>query len=912
MSPASFRRSEDSGHYSSRYDYNDRRDGERDRLGRDSRYYRRSRSRSRSGSRSSRSMSLSRSSSPGRRTRERKRDRSWDRDRDRGRERDRDRDRVKDLDRDHPRTQTDLFKPPPSTASRATIPPPRGPPTRTFSSPVMSKSGISIDTRSDRGSEQSPWKPPAPSTTPAPSAPPTPRSANNTTATVKITASLRQLTRRSNEQGAIQLRKDVVEARAKARDKDHVQSHAKYAEFPSLKDYHRKLEKKDADDLDSLGKELKDADQQWQTAAEAFAATLLQAFTELQQKDKDRRLVAPSAPDGLEARLTSRLDALENQHKEASAKQQKQMEELRENLSVESAKRKALGVENETLKKKVQELQGHYQSLSSRADDHDTSIKQLQEPKPDVVPPRAPPKENGTTSEDLEAIKTLIAQHEDLLSFLKLQVSEHDNKLGEMDIDLISDSCGAIATTLPRLEQNFKKAADDVITLQSKHTMLELDAEVIRSSVQQLRSDMQRDIQQQRSDIDKIQAGTEQLGSATAQLRSGVESLRTQMKSETECFKKDALEIKSDTERLKTEAQQLRSDTDHVKKDVQKFESVVEHIKTEAQQLKSEMTQLQSGMEKLASDIPRPPDGDKFLAVRTFTTMNATVFKTFSTWIEDVKKRVDVVERQMLPLRTDAVAWTQVKTLEKGSDQKSSRSTETSRLSTPTNDLKVDQYEGKLKDYETRIKVLEAVSRQSPRRLEHDTSEPIKTADAPTKRRAADDSASIKLTIDALKEQLSMIDQSIKAISESTKLTSESQTRDSQRIQVLESQAYDFRAGHQRLSEFEQRFATTEEKVKASEDKMDFVQHNMMNVDAQINNLTTEALYQAILQHIDRYHPTEAAVGPKIDQMARQVAAYEQRLLFLERQMTLNDEPANKKRRLSSQYGPLAVTNGRH
>lgn len=756
------------------------------------------------------------------------------------------------------------------------------------------------------------WKPPVLSTTPASSAQPTPRSANDTITTVKITASLRQLTRRSNEQGAIRLRKDVVDARAKAREKEHAQSHAKYAEFPSLKDYHRKLEKKDIEDLDHLGKEMKDADQQWQASAEAFAATLLQACTELQQKDKDRRLVAPSTSDGLEARLTSRLDALESKHKETAAKQQKQMEELRKTLSVESDKRNALGIENETLKKKVQELQDHCQSLSSRADDHDASIKQLQEPKPDVAPPRAPPRENGVTSEELKAIKTLMAQHEDLIMFLKLQVSEHDNKLGEMDIDLISDSCGAIATTLPRLEQNVKKTADDVTTLQSKHMMLGLDAEVIRSSVQQLRSNIEQGIQQQRSDINEIQAGTEQLKSETAQLRSGVESLRTQMKSETECFKKDALNIKSDTEHLKTGAQQLRSDTDHVKKNVEKIESVIEYIKTEAQQLKSEMTQFQSNMEKRAADIPRPPDGDKFLAVRTFTTMNATVFKTFSTWIEDVKKRIDVVERQMPSLRTDAVAWTHVKTLEKGSDQKSSRSTENSRLSTPTNDLKVDQYEGKLKDYDTRIKVLEAVSRQSPRCLEHDASEPTKTADVAAKRCAPDDSASIKLTIDALKEQLSMIDQSIKAISESAKLTSESQARDSQRLQSLESQAYDFRADHQRLDDFEQRFATTEERVKASEDRMDFVQHNIMNVDAQINNLTTESLYQAILQHIDRYHPTEAAVGPKVDQMARQVTAYEQRLLFLERQMTLGDEPANKKRRLSSQYGPLAVTNGRH
>ncbi|KAL2882436.1 hypothetical protein SGCOL_002176 [Colletotrichum sp. CLE4] len=641
------------------------------------------------------------------------------------------------------------------------------------------------------------------------------------------------------------------------------QDHRIFTTTHSAKDYHRKLEKKDIDDLGRLGKEMKDADQQWQTSAEAFAATLLQAFTELQQKDKDRRQIAPSTVDGLETRLNLRLETLENQHKEAAAKQQEQMEELRTALSVESAKRKALGVENETLKKKFQELQGHYQSLTSKADDQGASIKRLQEPKAAVVPPRTPPKQNGITAEELKEVKTLLGQHEGVIAMLKNQVCEHDNKLGEMDIDLISDSCGVIATTLPRLEQNVKKAADDVTTLQTNHRMLGLDTEAIRSSVKQLWSDIERDVQQQRSDIDKIQADT----------------------------------------------QQLESETDYVKKDVEKFESVIEQIRTGAQQLRTEMTQLQSSIEKLASEIPRPPNGDKFLAVRTFTTMNATVFKTFSNWIEDVKKRINIVERQMPPPRTtDAVAWAQVKTLEKGSDQKSSRSAENSRLSTPTNDLKDDHYEGKLKDYDTRIKVLEAVSRQSPRRAEHDASEPTKTADVPAKRRASDESASIKLTIEALKEQLSMIDQSIKAISESAKLTSESQAVDSQRIQALESQAYESRADHRRLDGIEKRFATTEEKVQASEAKMDFLQHNIMNVDAQINNLTTESLYQAILHHIDRYHPTEAVVGPKVDQMARQVITYEQRLHILERQLKLDDEPANKKRRLSS----AAMTNGRH
>ncbi|OHE97694.1 hypothetical protein CORC01_07109 [Colletotrichum orchidophilum] len=887
-SSSSFRRSSDSRHHSSRYDYNDRRDGERERDRRDRDLFR------------DYHRSPSRSTSPDKRVRETERDRAWNRDRDdsRDREVERERDRPKDLDRDRSKTQIDPLRPPPPAGQRDTLPP-----TRTFSSPVLNKSGIPMEPRPNRGSQPSPRRPPTVSTTPASSAPassapPTPRSANDTTSTAKITAALRQLTQRSNEQGALQLRKDVVEARAKTREREHAQSHPKYAEFPSLREYHQKLEKRDTGELDALRREVKIADQQWQASAEAYAAAMLQAMTELQLKDKDRRQAVPSAQDGLETRLNTRLDALEKQHKEASAKQKKQIEELQESLSTETLQREALGIENEALKKKVQELQDRHQSLTSKADDHGASIKRLQEKKPDVVSTQAPPQQNAVTTDELTEVKTLVNQYEDRMLKLENQVLEHDGKLGEMDIDLISDSCSAVATTLPRLEQNVKKAAEDIIVLRAEHKKLGSDTDISRSGVEQLRSD----IQQQYSHAEKIQTNVEQIMSETAQL-----------KSETDCLKRGADEIKCDAERLKTNTQQLRSDTDYVMKGVEKLEYANEHIKIEAQQLKSEMTQLQSGIEKLGSEIPRPPDGDNFLAVKAFKNMNVHVFETYHRWIEDVKKRIDIVERQMPTLQTDAVSWAQLKTLEKGSDQKSNRSTENSRLSTPTSDSKTAvSYEGKLKDYDTRIRVLEAVSSQSPRRSVHALSEPADFADAAVQRHASNDSASIKVAIEALKAQLSMIDQSIKAVSESAKLASDSQAEHSERIRLLETQAYDLRADHQRLDDIEQRFVATEEKVQAAEGKIEFVQHNFMGVDAQMNNLTTESLYQAILQHIDRYQPTEAALGPKVDQMARQVIAYEQRLIFLERQMASKEEPANKKRRLSPQYGPVAMTNGRH
>ncbi|OHW99850.1 alpha fucosyltransferase 3 [Colletotrichum incanum] len=670
------------------------------------------------------------------------------------------------------------------------------------------------------------------------------------------------------------LQKDVVDRRARAREKDHVQSHPKYAEFPSLKDYHQKLEKRDTEDLNALCREVNLADKQWLTSAEGFAATLLQAFVELQQQqDKDRRsaISGSSSSEDLETRLNSRLDALDKQHKEETAKQKKQIENLQKGLSTETALRKILGIENESLKKKVQDLQNQKSSLTTKVDEHGTSIKRLQEKKPEVVLPPAPQK-TAITSKDLTQVETMIDQCRNKLTDLETKLAGHDQKLGEMDVDLITEGCYTIAATLPRLEQNAKRAADEISVLRTDHDKL-------------------------RSDNEKLRSDTDLLQSEVQQLQSGTEQLRS-----------EALEVRSSVEHLKSATDQLKSST--------------EHINTNVGQQKSEMAQLRSGaeesqlaIEKLQSAMQRPPAEDSFLTVKTFTTMNTAVFKTFSGWIDDLKKRADAVEGQIPTLQTVSkqqidqssqikAIEDQVKTLEKGSDQKTNRSSENSRVPSPAPDSRGFQYEGKWREHDTRLKALEASSRRSSYHSASAASEPTDAVDALAQRRAPIES--MNAAIEALKAQVAMADQSLNAVSDSARLTSDSQVSQAERISQLENELC---TTGRRLGTAEQTLQATGERL---ERKLDFMQQNFTSLDSQMNNLTTENLFQAIIQYIDRHQPVEAVIGHKVERIFQQMTAYEQRLAVLEQSVASGEEPANKKRKLSPHMRQMGMTNGRH
>ncbi|GKT57037.1 alpha [Colletotrichum tofieldiae] len=699
----------------------------------------------------------------------------------------------------------------------------------------------------------------------------------STVAQNHITAALQQLSQRSNELGALQLQKDVVERRARAREKDHAQSHPKYVEFPSLKDFHQKLEKRDAEDLNALLREVSLADQRWLTSAEGFATTLLQAFVEQQQQDKDRRsaVSGSSSSEDLETRLNSRLDALDKQHKDEAAKQKKQIEDLQKGLSTETALRKILGIENESLKKKVQDLQDQKTSLTTKVDEHGTSIKRLQEEKSEVVPLHPAPQKTTITSEDLSRVETMVDQCRNKLIDLETKMVGHDQKLGEMDVDLITEGCFTIAATLPRLEQNAKRAADEISVLRTDHDKL-------------------------RSDNAKLRLDTDVLQSEVKQFQSGMEQLRS-----------EALEVRSSVEHLKFATDQLKSGT--------------EHLNTNVEQLKSEMTQLRSGaeesqlaVEKLQSAMQGPPAGDSFLTVKTFTTMNTAVFKTFSGWIDDLKKRADAVEGQIPTLQTVSkqqidqssqikVIEDQVRTLKKGSEQQITRSSENSHVPTPAPDTRGFQYEEKWREHDTRLKALEASSRRSPYHSASAASEPtgaVDAVDALAQRRAPIES--MNAAIETLKAQVAMADQSINAVSESAKFASDSLASQAERVSQLENE---LRMTGKRLGTAEQTLQATGERV---ERKLEFMQQNFTSLDSQMNNLTTENLFQAIIQHIDRYQPAEAVIGHKVERIFQQMTAYEQRLAVLEQSVASSEEPANKRRKLSPHIRQMGMTNGRH
>ncbi|KAK1972101.1 hypothetical protein LY78DRAFT_460694 [Colletotrichum sublineola] len=799
--------------FDSHFDYQNRRDGETDRRDRPRDFHR----------------SGSRSLSPDR-------ERNY-----REREKERDRDRSRDLE--NPR-------PPPGPRENR-------PQYRNVSSPVHNKSGNSADPRLNRGPEPSPLRVPTVPTTPASSAPSTPHLANDSSSMAKFITALRLFSQRSNELGALQLQKDVVEARARARETEHAQSHPKYAEFPSLKDYHRKLEKKDAEDLNALCKEVGIADKQWLTAAEGVAA-LFQTFAERQQQEKDDRSAVPGSED-LETKLNSRIDALDKRHREEVAKQKKQIEDLQKGLSIETAQRKKLDIENETLKQKVQDLQNKHISLTAKVDEQDTLIKRLQDEKSKAVPP-PPATQNTITSEDLVQVKTMVDQCRTELTNLEAIVTGHDQKLGELDVDLITDGCYSLAATLPRLEQNAKRAADDISLLRADYGELRADNEKLRL------------------DTDGLQSGVQQLQSGTEKLRS------------------DALVVRPSVE-------QIKADTDQ--------------LKLIAEQLKSEMTQLRSGseksqlaVEKLRSSIQEPPPGDSFLSLKTFTTMNTAVFKTFSGWIDELKKRVDAVEGSIPTLQTVSKQQNdhssqikaiedQVKTLEKVSGQKTTRGLEDSRVPTSVPDQGDIQYERKWKEHDARLKALETISRKSPHRATGAVSEPTDAAEAIAHRSRQNESTNA--TVAALKAQVAMTDQSIQAISESVRLMRESQMSQSERVGQLENEA----------STTSRRLGTAEQALQVIGERLDFMQQNFKSLDSQMNNLTTESLFQAIIQYVDKYQPGDAVIGHRVERLLQQMNAYEERLVMLERLATPSEGSANKKRKLTSPHmGQVGMASG--
>ncbi|OLN91934.1 hypothetical protein CCHL11_01516 [Colletotrichum chlorophyti] len=640
------------------------------------------------------------------------------------------------------------------------------------------------------------------------------------------------------------------------------------------------------EDLDALRKEATVTDQQVCESAEGFASILLQVFDEMLQ-ERDRRMVThvpptSTAPDGL---VNDRLDALEKQHQEETTKQELQIELLRKGLSTETAQRKALGIEIESLGKRMRELETQNQAMKSSVDAYGKSIERLETETPGdgVVPALAtqtPPtlQGNSVKAEDLAEVKTVVEECLSRVTELVTTVQAHDEKLGEMDTDILNETCDAIVAKLPRLEQTLKRAADDITTLRSDLRAQDMGTKSLQTGAERLHTDLQ----QLRSDTEKLQSHTEQL--------------------------------RTDADQLLTTGEQLKTYTGQLQSRTELLQSEQEHLKTDTQQLKSETRQLQSKVEQSRLDEQRRTD-EKFITVKAFKDMNKHVFETFSGWIEGVRQRVSAVEGEVSTLqgKNDQVRNHDLRIManevQAGSrpvstGQSQNHNPPNGQVSNQVVDLLTIQLEEKLKDYDARLKVLEAVSRSGEQSTHNNTYEESANVVAALaqKRASADSIESMKIAIEALKAQLAMIDSSIKAVCESAKLVNESQTAQGRRIAELES-AY----AHPWDERVERML---ERKLDSMQQKLEFIQHGYTSLDSQINSLTTESLFQSILQHVNKYEPMDALIGSKVETAMQQMNTYEQRLGALERTVSSVDEPAHKKRKLVPFV--QAVTNGKH
>ncbi|KAF6820031.1 hypothetical protein CSOJ01_01099 [Colletotrichum sojae] len=837
------------------YNYHDRRDGERDR-----------------------------------------RDRDYDRDygrgsRDRERSRSRSRDgRSRDQDTDRPGTS---FKT--STASRETAP---RPPQRTLSSP-------SYKTGASTGSSPPPpppptRKPPTILTTPSSSAPSTPRISDGSTHVGKIAEALRTVSKRTSEHASIQVRKEVIEARAKAREQDRKISQSKYTEYPSLKESHRKTEKKDLDDLAALRKDEQEADKRTLVTTEQLASTLFQILSEVASKD------GLGTVDSLEARFNARLGALEAKHREEAERQEKRIQELSKDILAEANERMLLSTENETLKARLRDVERKGQAYRQLVDEHTTSIRQLQTSQAHAGPAQAIPD------------PAVHAQHADELKMLQIKVAAHEEKLGDLDVDLINESCEVTTTTLPRCEANVKKAMEDIKKAHEEAKQAREEAKQaaedikkakeeakkgtdeiasLRKDAKQLRSQLEhtstlvearrKDQENLRYKIEKLQ-NNKQPSTSSGKLEAGVEQLRSdfsQLNSEMEKIRRSH-ESMGDTKQLKVGVEQLRSDFGQLNSEVEKIQTSqqssadTEQLRAEVNQLQSDVKDLKSEMEQLRTRAQLRPEGDTFVTAKRVKALNDGFLKAVGQWVDELKARTKALEDHVAHAQHNPnpdVAQT---------SDKPSAVTESATLETM------------MDNHDERIRVLESSAQAQEQSAKVSRDEERSLLE---KKQAAFEEAMLAM-IETMKTQVAMSEQSLKSVSESVKLMTDNQSAQTGRLGEVESEMLKLGT---RLESSEQSIRSAEEKL---EKRMDLVQHNYMSLDSQMNNLTTDGLFQAIVRHLDKYQPSGAQLGQKVDTIIQQVTQHEHRLVKVERSSSTSEEPAHKKRKFSP--NDYAITNG--
>ncbi|KAF6842955.1 hypothetical protein CMUS01_02611 [Colletotrichum musicola] len=746
-------------------------------------------------------------------------------------------------------------------------------------------------------------------TTPTSSAPSTPRISDGSTHVGKIAEALRTVSKRSYEHVSIQLRKDAVEAKVKERAQNGKMLQQKYIEFPSLKESHRKLEKKDLDDLAALRKEEQEADKRTLVTTEQLASSFFQILSELQ----DRQVASKDplgAVDSLEARINARLGALEAKHREEAERQEKRIQELSKDISAEANQRQLLSTENEELKTRLRDVEKKGQAYRQLVDEHTTSIRQLQTSQAHVGPAQAIPD------------PAVQAQHADELKMLQVKVAAHEEKLGDLDVDLINESCEVTTTTLPRCEANVKKAmeeakkgTDEVVSLrkdakqlrsQLEHTSTLLEArrkeqENLRYKIEKLQNSKQSstsstkleagveqlrsDFGQLNSEMEKIQM-SQQSSADTEQLKAGVEQLRSdfrQLNSDMEKMQtSQQQQATADTKQLKAGVEQLQSDFGQLNSEMEKVQTSQqsEQLRAEVNQLQSDVKGLKSEMEQLRTRAQLRPEGDTFVTAKRVIALNDRFVKAVGQWVDELKARTKALE--------DHVAHVQHNP---NPDTAQTSDKPSAVIESATLETKMDKHDERIRALKSSAQAQEQsakVSRDEERRLLE-------------KKQAAFEEAMLAM-IETMKTQVAMSEQSLKNVSESVKLMTDNQSAQTGRLGEVESEMLKLGT---RLESSEQSVRLAEEKL---EKRMDLVQHNYMSLDSQMNNLTTDGLFQAIIRHLDKYQPSGAQLGQKVDTIIQQVTQHEHRLVKVERSSSTSEEPAHKKRKFSP--NDYAITNG--
>ncbi|KAH0442144.1 hypothetical protein CcaCcLH18_01582 [Colletotrichum camelliae] len=589
------------------------------------------------------------------------------------------------------------------------------------------------------------------------------------------------------------------------------------------------------DDLTALRKEEEAAHARSVESSEHLASLILQASSDLQQ-EKDNRAAAAANTSS----LVDRLDSLEKQHQE-------DVKELKKGLAFETAQRKALDIENKSLKSRLSKLEKEVEEkhiyTSSALKEQDNSIKSISQAQVESTPAPTPAPTNDATVQAKQASD--IQQCMDDIVKLSDVLSRHDSQLGELDPDIIGDACTKVLTKLPQVKQecdNLKKQQQVAEELRDE------ERDEFAANLKRLQSRIESYAKQCDEQLQSLQSSSEQHATRIKTLESSSEGLRantTQLKvdstvhqSRTTTLESASKELGEQVGAMQKQLSQQRAEAQHSTSQSQQTLPQTEKFTVIVNEIKSSMDALGTKVTTLSSTI----HGDTFVKKATHETINKNFLTMVGGWIDEIRKRLTILE---------------------------------------TGNASID---GCSRD--------STITRQGSEKAE---------AAVPSPRQIADS------VIKKLSDQVDMNEKSLKAVRGTIDSIIETEKIHMERIQDLEEQRA---KADDRIGGFEKGLGNVQSKM---EKRMEVVDQQYFSLDSQMNNLTTEGLYSAIISHLDKEQPGEAQLGQKVQTIIKQMSEHEHRLVKVEKSSRLSEEPARKRQKLSPNGHEMAyLTNGNH